>query len=87
MGGLLAGWSYALLRIGEKAGKPFVLVRATPPDWPFPQVVQLAPGEFDSMALKASNRAVDIIDTKERLDQQRKAADDDAKQRARDRGR
>lgn len=40
-GGKLDGWSYALLRVEARGATVFLIVRATPPDWPFADEVRL----------------------------------------------
>ena len=41
--GVLAGWSYAIVRFELVRTRVAVIVNATPPHWPFPTEVRLHP--------------------------------------------
>lgn len=59
VGGRLDGWSYAFLRLGMQtvqttlgpmpAPDMDVIVRATPPNWPFPMEVALPGGSYHAL--------------------------------------
>ena len=50
-GGLLDGWTFAMLELFVEGRDVVLHVRATPPNWPFPQEpIELRKADFDRLA-------------------------------------